>query len=111
MKRIDKKRDLDNCLRQRKRVLALFCASWCPFCQTFFHVFDKRVVNNDFDEVVCVYIDDNANPLWEEYFVESVPTVILFRQGRVFRRLDGELGRGLSEKQLENWLGKLEGMK
>jgi thioredoxin-like negative regulator of GroEL len=48
--------------------------------------------------------DDDDNPLWEEYSIEAVPTVILFEEGKVCRRLDGIFGYGLSENQLEEWL-------
>jgi len=106
MKRIDDKRELDKHLNQNKRVMVLFCASWCPFCERFFPAFDKIVARNDFDEVLRVYLDDDDNPLWEDYSIESVPTVVLFDRGSVFRRLDGRLGEGLSEMQLLEWLKK-----
>ena len=106
MKRVDNKRDLDSYLGQNRRVLALFCSSWCPFCERFFTAFDRKVARSDFNEVLRVYLDDDDNPLWEDYSVESVPTVILFENGSVRRRLDGRLGEGLSEKQLVEWLKK-----
>jgi thioredoxin-like negative regulator of GroEL len=51
-----------------------------------------------------VKVDDDDNPLWEEYSIEAVPTVILFEEGKVCRRLNGIFGYGISEKQLEDWL-------
>jgi hypothetical protein len=49
-------------------------------------------------------VDDYDNPLWEEYSIGVVPTVLLFEEGTVCRRLDGRFGYGLSEKQLKEWL-------
>ena len=49
-------------------------------------------------------VDDYDNPLWEEYSIGVVPTVLLFEEGKVCRRLDGRFGYGLSEKQLKEWL-------
>jgi hypothetical protein len=49
-------------------------------------------------------VDDDDNPLWEEYSLEAVPAVILFENGNVTRRLDCQLGIGLNEKQLKDWL-------
>jgi hypothetical protein len=56
--------------------------------------------------VLRVYIDDDDNPLWEDYSIESVPTMLLFERGKATRRLDAKLGFGLSEKQFTEWLKK-----
>jgi thiol-disulfide isomerase/thioredoxin len=82
----------------------LFCASWCPFCQSFFPAFDKSVAKRNFDRTVRVYLDDYDNPLWDEFSIEAVPTVILFDQGKVAGRLDAKLGLGLDEKKFSRWL-------
>ena len=37
------KQDLDVELKKNKKVLALFYASWCPFCVGFVPTFDKKV--------------------------------------------------------------------
>lgn len=107
MIKVSDKETLNVLLQQNRRVLVLFCASWCPFCRSFFSVFDKRVAKYSFDSTVRAYIDDYDNPLWEDYSIEAVPTVILFEQAQVVRRLDAELGVGLSEKQFAEWLAKL----
>ena len=96
--------ELEDKVKQSKRVLVLFCASWCPFCQKFFSTFDRLPSKNGFDNVLRVYIDDYDNPLWEDYSIEAVPTVVLFDNGRVTRRLDARLGSGLTEKKFNEWL-------
>ena len=107
MIKVSDKETLNVLLQQNRRVLTLFCASWCHFCRSFFSVFDKRVAKYSFDSTVRAYIDDYDNPLWEDYSIEAVPSVILFEQARVVRRLDAELGAGLSEKQFAEWLANL----
>jgi thioredoxin-like negative regulator of GroEL len=107
MIKVGDKEALNALLQQNRRVLVLFCASWCPFCRSFFSVFNKRVAKYSFDSTVRAYIDDDDNPLWEDYSIEAVPTIILFEQEQAIRRLDAELGEGLSEKQLAEWLAKL----
>jgi len=107
LEEVSEKRDLDLILKQNKQVLALFCSSWCPFCRSFFSAFNKGIVKSSFERVIRVYLEDDGNPLWEEYSVEAVPTVILFGQGKVSRRLDARLGCGLSEKQFGEWLGQI----
>ena len=53
-------------------------------------------------------IDDYDNPLWDEYGISAVPTIILFEEGTDLRsRLDGRLGRGLSEDRFSVWLKEL----
>jgi thioredoxin-like negative regulator of GroEL len=50
-----------------------------------------------------VVTDDKAK-LCEEYSIEVVPTVLVFEQGKIVKRLDGVSGIGLSEKQLMNFV-------
>ena len=101
---VDNKQDLDSELKKNKKVLVLFYASWCPYCMNFVPVFDKKAVNMGFGSVIHVLLDDYGNPLWDDYSIGAVPTVILFEEGKVCRRLDGKFGVGLSEKQLKIWL-------
>ncbi|MGD0204249.1 MAG: thioredoxin family protein [Candidatus Bathyarchaeia archaeon] len=101
---VDSKQDLNIQLKTNEKVLALFYASWCPYCIRFVPVFDKKMVNFSVGSIIHVLLDDYDNPLWDEYSIEAVPTVIFFDKGKVCRRLDGELGVGLNEKQLKAWL-------
>ena len=101
---VENKQELDDQLKSNEKVLALFYASWCPFCIRFLPFFDKKVVNFSVGTVIHVLLDDYNNPLWDEYDIEAVPTLIFFERGKVSRRLDGESGLGLNEKQLQSWL-------
>jgi len=102
---VDNKQDLNSQLKAKGEVLALFYASWCPYCIGFVPVFDKKVANHlNVGSVIHVLLDDYDNPLWEDYAIEAVPTVIFFENGEVCRRLDGKSGAGLNEKQLAAWL-------
>jgi thioredoxin 1 len=101
---VDNKQDLDTELKKNKKVLVLFYASWCPYCLNFVPSFDRKTVGSGFGSVIHVLLDDYDNPLWDDYSIGAVPTVIFFEEGRVCRRLDGKFGVGLSEKQLKIWL-------
>ncbi len=105
MKEIGSKNDLRKILKSKGRVYALFYASWCPFCRSFLPIFKRHIQKNDTTEFLQVNVDDESNPLWDEYEIEVVPTVILFDGERVAARLDGALGRGLSEEQLKDFIG------
>ena len=98
------KEDLENQLKRNKRVLVLFYASWCSFCRRFLSSFGKDYGKYRFNLALRVKVDDYDNPLWEEYSIEAIPTVILFEDGEVFRRLNGRFGYGISAKQFEEWL-------
>jgi len=67
-------------------------------------LFNQEVVQFGFENVVHVLLDDYDNPLWDEYDISAVPTVILFEGTQVYRRLDGRLGRGLKADELVMWL-------
>ncbi len=105
---VDNKQELDAELRKNKRVLALFYASWCPYCIRFVPVFNRQVANFKKANVVHVLLDDYDNLLWDDYSIGAVPTVILFEECKVCSRLDGRLGIGLSEKQFQTWLEELK---
>lgn len=101
---VDNKQDLNSQIKTNEKVLALFYASWCPYCMSFVPVFDKKVVNFTVGSVIHVLLDDYDNPLWDDYSIDAVPTVIFFDKGKVYGRLDGKFGVGLNEKQLKVWL-------
>lgn len=106
---VDNKLDLSNTLKKIEKVLVLFYASWCPYCASFVPVFDAKAATFTSGRVLHVLLDDYDNPLWDDYAVEAVPTVIFFEKGKISRRLDGRFGVGLNEKQLRVWLQEFNG--
>jgi thioredoxin 1 len=92
-------------LKTNTKVVALFYASWCPFCRSFLSVFVKHAERDKTGMFLRVKIDEDENLMWETYSIIAVPSVILFENGTLSRRLDCELGAGLTEKQLSKWLG------
>jgi thiol-disulfide isomerase/thioredoxin len=104
MLEVTDKVELDNQVNQVKRVLALFSSSWCPFCQKFAKIFDMYVNSCKADLFVHVRMDDYNSPLWDEYNVDAVPTLIFFEDGAIKSRLDAGSGVGLEEKQFIDWI-------
>jgi thiol-disulfide isomerase/thioredoxin len=102
------KQELDAELAKSKNTIVLFYATWCPYCMRFEPFFNQKVAQHGFENVVHVLLDDYDNPLWDDYDISSVPTVILFEGMQVNRRLDGHLGRGLKEDELVKWLNELK---
>lgn len=82
----------------------LFTASWCPFCRAFRPVFERVAGNDARVAAVIAEIDDDGNPLWEQWNIAIVPTVLFFEQGTLAHRLDGRAGVGLDEQLLRQTL-------
>ena len=85
-------------IKRREKAYVLFYATWCPYSQKFLPVFEKYSRSNQKD-CISVIVDDNPD-VCEEFGIEYYPTVILFKNGKVYKRLDAEPGVGLNSKQL-----------
>ena len=101
---VDEKEALNEELKKHESVLALFYASWCPYCTAFVPSFSKKVAGFKSGIVIHVLLDDFDNPLWDEFDIEAVPTIIYFEHAEVAKRLDGRFGVGLNMPQFEKWL-------
>ncbi len=86
------------------RTAVLFHATWCPYCRSYRPIFERVIGGSGWAAVEAV-VDDEDNPLWEDYALDVVPTVVFFEDGKPVGRLDGKRGVGLTEKQLADALG------
>jgi thiol-disulfide isomerase/thioredoxin len=94
------KSDIDNVLKSKEKAFVLFYASWCPFSQRFLPIFEDYAKNNP-QECMSVVIDDKHD-LCEKYEIDYYPTVLLFKNGAIEKRLDATPGLGLTKKQLHD---------
>ena len=101
---IDTKEELNNILETTENVLVLFYATWCPFSQAFLPTFEEYSKNNP-NECLSVIVDEEPD-LCDEYNIEYYPTVIMFKKGKVHKRLDAEPHIGLNKKQLREFTEK-----
>jgi thiol-disulfide isomerase/thioredoxin len=90
--------DIEAVFASKDRAFVLFYASWCHFSQMFLPVFKEYAKANP-NECVSVVIDDKPD-LCDKYEIEYYPTVLLFKKGKVAKRLDAVPGAGLTRKQL-----------
>lgn len=98
--RINGQQQLAEVLRVERRVVALIYATWCPYCMRFLPVFTRYAQERqDF-----YLVRDDHEDIAELYEVDVVPTILVFENGKVTRRLDGVLGSGLTEKQLADFI-------
>jgi thioredoxin 1 len=94
---VNNNHDLIEILRTKDRVIALFYASWCPFCVKFLPIFQKHAEKEGRHFVV---VQDDQETIADRYSVKVYPTVLFFENGVVSKRLDGILRVGLDEKQM-----------
>ncbi len=109
MIKVNNRQDLNVELKKNKNVLAVFYATWCFFCDRFVPIFNKKVASLGFKNVVHVLLDDYDNPLWDDYDVHAVPTIVYFEEGKVCKRLNGKIGIGLTEEEFKIWLHEFDG--
>jgi hypothetical protein len=64
------------------------------FCQSL------RALKSNPEECLRVIVDEEPD-VCEEYGIEYYPTVIMFKKGKVHKRLDPEPHIGLNKKQLK----------
>jgi thiol-disulfide isomerase/thioredoxin len=87
-------------IKGKEKAFVLFYATWCPFSQQFLPIFEEYAKSNP-QQCLSVIADDKPD-VCEEYSIEYYPTVILFKKGKVQKRLDAEPGIGLNKKQLKD---------
>ncbi len=85
-------------IKNKDRAFVLFYATWCPYSRRFLPIFEEYSRNKQ-KECISVIIDDKPD-VCEEFGIDYYPTVILFKNGKVYKRLDAEPGVGLNSKQL-----------
>jgi thioredoxin 1 len=96
------KKNLNDKIRHEDKTIVLFYASWCPFSKQFMPIFEEYAKSNP-SERISMIVDDLPD-LCKEYSIEYYPTVILFRKGKVQKRLDAQPGIGLNKEQLKEFI-------
>ena len=104
---MDKKKpgqSFDEKLKGKDKVFVLFHAAWCPFCRAFAPAFEEYAKTNPKG---CISVEIGERPdLFEKYYIDYYPAVILFEKGKVKKRLDSKPGIGLDKKQLTELVRK-----
>lgn len=85
-------------------VLLVLWAPWCAYCRMLMPIAEQ--VAQDFEgrvRVVRMNVDENR-AIPARYTVQGVPTMLLFRDGRLMDRMVGVLSKEEIERHLKNLL-------
>jgi thioredoxin 1 len=93
-------------LKSNQPVIAKFSADFCPSCKQAKPIFSKLSKDRDFDGVLFVSVDTDANPaLSQKYNINGIPAFIIFNDGMVVDKQEGM--RGDLKQQLLQGLKKI----
>ncbi len=83
----------------RRPVVVDFRAAWCGPCRAFAPTFAEAAARHP--ELLFAKVDTDANlQLSAQLAIRSIPTLVIFREGRPVERVSG----ALPAAQFEQWL-------
>lgn len=94
----------DQAIKSAKTVLVEFYASWCPHCQKMMPIVEqiKELLQGQI-EVYQLEIDDNRD-LADREDVESIPTFIVYKDGKQIWRQSGEIAADVLLAHIQRYI-------
>ena len=91
--------DFDGTKLSRDGTLAVtFSAKWCPYCRDFMAEFKTAELSV---EKAMGDVTDEESALWDDFELNVVLTMVLFRDGKAVWRHDGVRHAGLSAGDID----------
>ena len=91
-------------LQSQKPVLVDFWAPWCGPCQVMGPVINELAEGFQDKAVVGKVNVDDYPQLAAQYGIQSIPTLIIFRDGKVVDQVVGTMPKSALAEKLENQL-------
>lgn len=82
-------------------VLVDFFATWCGPCKMLGPVLEEMATERNFVKIVKVDIDESME-LANKYGIMSVPTLLLFKDGKLISQTTGFMPKNA----IENWINE-----
>ena len=92
-------------LKSDKKMVVLFYATWCPYCSNFKPTFESAKIQTS--NKLGSIIDEDENPLWDKFNIQSVPTMIIFQDGKIIARKDAKKHLGLTKADMDSLVTEL----
>ena len=83
--------NFDNALLKNKLLLVDFCADWCGPCKSMHRIFSRMAKKYHYVRFARVNIDDSQD-IASKFNVQSIPTFIMFNDGKVVQQMVGAVG-------------------
>lgn len=94
---------LDQLLQDDLPIVVDFWAPWCGPCRSFAPIFED-VAEERAGKVRFVKVNTEAEPeLSARFRIRSIPTIMVFRQGKMVDMLNGAMPKA----PFDNWLNEL----
>ncbi|WP_342268979.1 thioredoxin [Spiroplasma endosymbiont of Aspidapion aeneum] len=90
---LETKEEFNELISNNKKVLVDFYADWCPPCKMLSPIIES--LSNSVKDCEIVKLNTDNNPeIKEEYNVQSIPTLILFEDGKPVKENVGFMQEG-----------------
>ncbi len=97
--------DFDDIIKNVRPTLVDFFATWCGPCKVQSPILDE-LEEKVGDKIKILKVDiDKYDDIASEYHIQSVPTLILFREGKILWRSSGVKQLDFLEARIKELLG------
>lgn len=93
-----------NFISADNKEVILFSAQWCGPCKAFHPIFDQ--VASERNDITFHSEDVDSSPLADKYKIESMPTVVILKDGKEVKRITGYKSKADFISVLDQSFGK-----
>jgi len=94
--------NFEESIKTHKVILIDFWAEWCRPCKMFSPILDE--ISNEYSLWVGKINADENPEKTAEYNIVSLPTSIIFENGKEVKRIMGAKPKHIMVKELEQWI-------